>query len=213
MSTETTQLNTGARLAMMGRAANVAGWAGHAWARYPEWAELERIAREASVAEWPARIEDVTRAAMEKAAAANPVARQVIFMAGRLAPGLEWSDEYPPSSAKPRALVVAIGAHDQLRAYVSESGDTYVYRGARRRAVMLEVQYDEWGDAVAARFRLAKAARGRDVARVVAAAMAANRGAKYCIQDALPAVLSPKRAQEYALRILDAGNAGHILAR
>ena len=212
MSTTEAQLNIGQKLAMMGRASNVAAWAGHAWARYNDWETLERIAREFPVDEWPARIEEATRQAMEEAAVRNPVARQVIFMAGRLAPDL-----YGPGGmqGEPIAdtLCVSIGAYDQLKAYVSECSDTYLYKGRRRRAVILEIAYNEWGDAIAAKFYMAKAARGRDIARVVAAALAAYRGAKYAIQNALPGVLSRKRAAEFAVRILDASNAGHILAR
>ena len=216
MSTETTQPNivrahTGI-LALM-RAWRLARWAGHAWATYPDWEALEKIARESDVAEWPDRIEQVTKAAMEEAALRNPVARQVIFLAGRLAPDVYGPGANPLGEAPADCVGVSVGSYDQLKAYVADTSDTYVYKGRRRRAVMLEVQYDEWGDAVAARFAMAKAARGRDIARVVSAALAANRGAKYAIQDALGAVLSRKRAAEFAVRILDANNAGHILAR
>jgi len=195
------EVRLGQRLAMMARASNVAAWAGHAWARYNEWNTLEMIAREAPLEAWPERIEESTRAAMEQAAQRMPAARQVIFLAARLAPRVEAGQ-----------VCVEIGAQDQLRATLGPRDDWYEYRPRRRRFTQLHVSRDEWGQAVGA-MTWGGGRKGRDIARVVAAALAADPSAKYCIQEELARILRGARAVEFAVRILDGGNAGHILAR
>jgi len=195
------EVQLGQRLAIMWRAANVARWAGHAWARYNEWATLERIAREAPVEEWPAKIEQATLAALEKAAQRMPAARQVIFLAGRLAPSVAGGK-----------VCVEIGAKDQLRAEIGAREDWYEYHGRRRRPAQLHVERDEWGSATGA-MTWGGGRKGRDIARVVAAALAADPGAKWAVQKELARILRGQRAVEFGVRILDAGNAGHMLAR
>jgi len=206
MGEDVQELNIAQRVAMMKRAANVAAWAGHAWARYNDWERLEKIAREAPVEEWPAKIEQAALTALEGAARANPVARQIIFLAERLAP-----------SAQGGTICVEIGAHDQLRAYIGAHEESYEYHGRRRHPVRLRVVRGEYGAAIDAIYWNARywnaRGKGRDIARVVAAALAADPGAKWAIQRELARILRGARAVEFAVRILDAGNCGHMLAR
>jgi hypothetical protein len=194
------------------RAHALARWANHAWGMYLEPDALNAIS-EFHPLFWP---EEIWRATFKQLfERVKFECKEEHFLAKRLSPavtGVWWEH-----GVAMRGIAVYIGSHDQLRATFARGRDTFSYIPRSRAGCVLQVWKDDDGDPEQAVFGVGRGTRGRDVARVVAAALVSDDSGELesLLREELEEIFftRPAGAAEFSARIVEMHDAGKMLAR
>lgn len=194
------------------RAYALAKWAGHAWATYLDPVAVDAISTWYPIY-WP---EEIRRATLnELVERADYEGKEEYFLAKRTSPTI--CDPWWGHGVCWRGVQVNIGQHDQLGAIFARGLDTFCYTPRRRVGCVLQVWRGEDGEAERVTFTIWRGTRGRDIARVVAAALASDGSdhLKSLLRAELEKIFStrPAGAAEFASRMLDMRDVSKLLAR
>jgi hypothetical protein len=190
----------------------LARWAKHAWGMYLDPVTVNAISAYHPLY-WP---EEIWRATYDKIIElVKREGKEEYFFAKRLSPavtGVWWEH-----GIAARGIQVCVGSHDQLRATFARGRDTFSYIPRARVGCVLRVWKDDDGNPEGVAFGVARGTRGRDIARVVAAALISDESDKLesMLRPEIERILStrPAGAAEFSARIVEKRDPGRMLAR
>jgi len=194
------------------RAHALARWANHAWGIYLDPFVVDAISA-CHPLFWP---EEIWRATFKRLVElVEYEGKEEHLLAKRLSPaitGVWWEH-----GVAMRGIAVSVGSHDQLRATFARGRDTFSYVPRSRAGCLLRVWKDDDGNPVQVAFAVEQGTRGRDIARVVAAALVSDDSGQLesLLRPELEKIFltRPAGGAEFAARIIEMRDPGRMLAR